>query len=168
MDGLDYNWGRAAFGAHDYHQAVLCLGKYMKAHPEDARPRVPLGMSQFMLSDYRGAIDTLSPLGDQLNTVPLLAYAYAESLVKIGDVDGGIHRLENLEQADPHLAVVPLALGEALAGQKHYLEAEMQLRTALRLNPAAKNAKYDLALTLVALDKKDEGQSLLKELAEQP
>jgi tetratricopeptide (TPR) repeat protein len=168
MDGLDYNWGRAAFGALDYHQAVLCLGRYMQAHPEDARPRVPLGMSQFMLSDYRGAIDTLSPLGAQLDTVPLLAYAYAESLVKTGDVERGIYRLEHLEQAAPNLAVVPVALGEAFASQKQYQKAELQLRTAVRINPADKNAKYDLALTLIALDQTDEGQSLLKELAQQP
>ncbi|MEI9969489.1 MAG: tetratricopeptide repeat protein [Terracidiphilus sp.] len=82
MDGLDYNWGRAAFGAKDYRQAVICLSRYMRAHPDDARPRVPLGMSQFMVSDYSGAIQTLSPLGAQLDTVPLLAYAYAESVGK--------------------------------------------------------------------------------------
>ncbi|MDW5266143.1 MULTISPECIES: tetratricopeptide repeat protein [Acidobacteriaceae] len=168
MDGLDYNWGRAAFGARDYHQAVLCLGRYMQAHPEDARSRVPLGMSQFMLSDYRGAIDTLSSLGAQLNIVPLLAYAYAESLVKTGDVGLGVDRLEHLEEVDPSLAIVPVALGEAYAGQKQYQKAEVQLRMALRMNPADKNAKYNLALTLIALDQKDEAQSLLKELAQQP
>jgi tetratricopeptide (TPR) repeat protein len=167
MDGLDYNWGRAAFGARDYHQAVLCLGRYMQVHPEDTRPRVPLGMSQFMLSDYRGAIDTLSSLGAQLDTVPLLAYAYAESLVKTGDVERGVYRLEHLEKADPNLAIVPVALGEAFASQKQYQKAEVQLRTALRINPADKNAKYDLALTVIALGQKDEGQSLLKELAQQ-
>ncbi len=100
MDGLDYNWGRAAFGARDYRQAVICLSRYLQAHPDDARPRVPLGMSQFMLSDYSGTIKTLSPLGAQLDTVPLLAYAYAESLVKTGDMNQGISRLESLEEAD--------------------------------------------------------------------
>ncbi len=168
MDGLDYNWGRAAFGARDYRQAVICLSRYMHAHPDDARPRVPLGMSQFMVSDYSGAIQTLSPLGAQLDTVPLLAYAYAESLVKTGDVDHGIVRLESLETANPNLAVVPVALGQAFATQKDYQKAEVQLRMALRLNPADKNAKYDLALALIALDQKDEAQSLLKELTQQP
>jgi tetratricopeptide (TPR) repeat protein len=167
MDGLDYNWGRAAFGARDYHQAVLCLGRYMQAHPEDKRPSVPLGMSQFMLSDYRGAIETLSSLGAQVDTVPLLAYAYAESLVKTGEVDRGIYRLEHLEKADPNFAVVPVALGEAFASQKQYQKAEVQLRTALRISPSDKNAKYDLALTLIALGQNDEGESLLKELAHQ-
>ena len=168
MDGLDYNWGRAAFGARDYRQAAICLSRYMQAHPDDARPRVPLGMSQFMLSDYSSAINTLSPLGAQLDSVPLLAYAYAESLVKTGEADQGISRLESLEKAYPNLAMVPVALGDAFASQKQYQKAEVQLRTALRINPTDKNAKFDLALTLIALGQNDEAQSLLKELANQP
>jgi tetratricopeptide (TPR) repeat protein len=168
MDGMDYTWGWAAFGARDYRQAAICLIKYMQAHPDDARPRVPLGMSQFMLSDYRSAINTLSPLGPQLDSVPLLAYAYAESLVKTGETDQGIARLESLEKADPNLGLVPVALGDAFASQKQYKKAEVQLRTALHINPADKNAQFDLALTLIALDQKDEAQSLLKGLADQP
>jgi Flp pilus assembly protein TadD len=165
MEGLDYNWGRAAFGAKDYRQAVTCLSRYMQAYPDDARPRVPLGMSQFLLSDYSGAIHTLSPLGAQLETVPLLAYAYADSLVKTGDLDEGVDRLERLEQADPSLAAAPIALGEAFASQKQYQKAEVQLQTALRIDPANKNAKYDLALTLISLGQKDELESLINELA---
>ena len=168
MYGLDYNRGRAAFGAKDYRQAVICLSRYTHAHPDDARPLVPLGMSQFMMSDYSGALKTLSPLGAQLDTVPLLAYAYAESLVKTGDVDRGIARLENLETGNPNLAVVPVALGEAFATQKDYPKAEVQLRLALHLNPADKNAEFDLALTLIALGQKNEAESLLKELTQQP
>ncbi len=168
MYGLDYNWGRAAFGAKDYRQAVICLGRYLHGHPDDTRPLVALGMSQFMLSDYSGAVKTLSPLGTQLDTVPLLAYAYGESLVKTGDVNQGISRLEALEKDDPDLAVVPLALGEAFATEKDYQQAEIQFRSSLRLNLADKNAKYDLALTLIALNQKDEAQSLLKELVQQP
>ena len=88
--------------------------------------------------------------------------------MKTGDTDQGIARLENLEKADPNLAMVPVALGDAFASQKQYPKAEVQLRTALHINPADKNAQFDLALTLIALGKKDEAQSLLKELADQP
>lgn len=164
MDGLDYNWGRAAFGAQNYRQAEICLSRYMRAHPEDARPRVALGMSRFQLADYRGAIETLAPLGDQLNRVPLLSFAYADSLIKTGDVDRGIDLLERLQASSPGLAVIPAALGAALASQKEYRKAEAELRQGLRLDPANKNAKYDLALTLISLDQKDEAQLLLKEL----
>ena len=166
MDGLDYNWGRAAFGAQDYRQAVVCLGRYMQAHPDDARSRVPLGMSQFMLSDYSDAIHTLSPLGAQLDTVPLLAYAYAESLVKTGDIDRGVDRLERLEAADPNLAAVPVALGEAYASQKQYQKAEAQFCMAIRTDPADKNAKYGLVLTLIDLSRQSEAEALLTELVQ--
>jgi tetratricopeptide (TPR) repeat protein len=166
MDGLDYNWGRAAFGAKDYHQAVICLTRYMQAHPEDTRPRVPLGMSQFLLSDYGDAVNTLSPLGAQLDAVPLLAYAYAESLVKTGDTERGIDQLQHLEEAHPDFAVVPAALGEAFASQKEYPKAELQLRAALHINPNDRAAKYDLALTLIALNRQDEAQALLTDLAQ--
>ena len=155
MDGLDYNWGRAAFGARDYRQAVACLGRYMQAHPDDARPRVPLGMSQFMLSDYSDAVHTLSPLGAQLDTVPLLSYAYAESQIKTGDIDRGVDRLERLEEADPNLAVVPVALGEAYASQKQYQKAEAQLHTALRIDPANKNPAIYYQLGKLQLDRGD-------------
>lgn len=166
MQGLDYNWGRAAFGARNYRQAVICLSRYMQANPDDNRPRVPLGMSQFMLSDYKDAVRTLAPLGPQLDTLPLLSYAYADSLIKTGQVDEGIERLQRLESAHPNFEMAPAALGEVLLMQKQYDKAEAQLRTVLRINPANESAKYDLALALLALNRKDEAQELLMQLAQ--
>ena len=161
MDGLDYNWGRAAFGARDYRQAALCLSRYTQMHPDDARPRVPLGMSQFMLSEYKDALDTLAPLQAQMDAVPLLAYAYADSLIKTGDTAEGIDRLLHLEATHPDFDLAPAALGYAFAGQHEYPKAESQLRSALRINPANREAKYNLALVLIALNKQDEAEVLL-------
>jgi tetratricopeptide (TPR) repeat protein len=165
MEGLDYNWGRAAFGAKEYRQAVICLSRYMQAHPEDGRPRVPLGMSQFELAEYKDAVRTLAPLGAQMDSVPLLDYAYAESQVETGDVVDGIARLQRLEQAQPGMAIVPLALGKAYAGQGQYEKAEPELRAAVRLRPADDSAKYQLALTLIALKQQDEARTLLEGMA---
>ncbi|MGH9615181.1 MAG: tetratricopeptide repeat protein, partial [Acidobacteriaceae bacterium] len=166
MGGLDYNWGRAAFGAKDYRQAVICLSRYMQLHPGDNRSRVPLGMSQFMLADYKSAIDTLAPLGPEIDTIPLLSYAYAESLVKAGNPDEGIDRLQRLEAAHPDFEMAPAALGEAFLDRKQYQKAESQLREVLRIHPANRNARFDLALTLLALDRRDEAQKLLMQLAQ--
>lgn len=166
MDGLDYNWGRAAFGAKDYRQAVICLSRYMQAHPDDNRPRVPLGMSQFMLSNYKDAIRILAPLGNQLDSLPLLSYAYAESLVKTGNLDEGIDRLQRLEEAHPDFEMAPAALGETFLARKQYDKAEPQLRAVLRINPANENAKYDLAFTLLALNQQNKAQELLVQLAQ--
>lgn len=166
MDGLDYNWGRAAFGARDYHQAVICLSRYMQAHPDDNRPRVPLGMSQFMLSDYKDAADTLAPLGPALDTVPLLSYAYAESLMKTNHPGEGVSRLQRLEAADPGFDMAPAALGEIFLSRKQYQKAESQLRDALRLRPANENVRFDLALALLALNRQDEAKAMLEQLAQ--
>lgn len=163
-DDLDFNWGRAAFGARDYNQAVICLARYSGHHPDDERARVPLGMSEFELSDYAGAVSTLAPLGSQLNAVPLVAYAYAESLVKTGDTDHGIARLEQLEAAHPDFELVPVALGAALVQEKQYAKAKTELRRALQLKPGDLAAKNDLAVTLLALGQKSEAELLLMEL----
>jgi Flp pilus assembly protein TadD len=164
MDGLDYNWGRAAFGAHDYRLAVTCLTRYARAHPDDDRIVVPLGMSEFELSDYSASAGTLSSLGAQLNSVPLLAYAYAESLVKTGEVDRGISRLEQLEQAHPDFEIVPAALGAAFADEREYSKSEVHLRRALQLKPSDLQVKRDLASTLLALGRQSEAEPLLVEL----
>lgn len=163
-DDLDFNWGRAAFGAHDYNQAVICLTRYSRRHPDDERVRVPLGMSDFELSDYAGAVSALAPLGIQPEAVPLIAYAFAESLVKTGDTDHGIPRLEQLEAAHPDFEPVHVALGATLIHEKQYAKAETELRRALELKPADSAAKSDLAATLLALERKDEAESLLKDL----
>jgi Flp pilus assembly protein TadD len=122
-------------------------------------------MSEFELSDYAGAVSTLTPLGTQLDAVPLIAYAYAESLVKTGETDRGISRLEQLEAAHPDFEPVPVALGAALVHEKQYAKAEAELRRALQLQPGDSAAKSDLAVTLLALGQKDEAESSLKELA---
>ncbi len=164
MEGLDYNWGRAAFGARDYRQASICLARYMQLHPNDARARVPLGMSQFMLSEYKDAIDTLAPLQPQMDSVPLLAYAYADSLIKTGNTAEGIDRLLHLETTHPDFNLAPAALGYAFAGEHEYSKAESQLRSALRIDPTDRKAKYNLALVLIALSRRSEAEVLLTEL----
>jgi tetratricopeptide (TPR) repeat protein len=62
MEGLDYNWGRAAFSAKRYRQAALCLGRYLQANPRAAGVREPLGMSRFIIEDYAGSVQALAPL----------------------------------------------------------------------------------------------------------
>jgi hypothetical protein len=39
LKGVDDNWGRAAFAAHQYSQALGPLGRTLTAHPEDVPRR---------------------------------------------------------------------------------------------------------------------------------
>ena len=163
MEGLDYNWGRAAFAAKQYRQAADSLGRYLQAQPDASGVREPLGMSRFMIHDYSGTVAALSPLAAQLDATPLIAYAYDESLIQT-DYDRGIERMVRLEQANPNIAVIHLAIGRAYASRARYAHAEVELQEALRLKPEDTDAQYVLATVLFALHRPDEATPLLQTL----
>jgi tetratricopeptide (TPR) repeat protein len=113
LEGLDYNWGRAAFSASQYPEAVVPLGRALRAHPEDASVRSMLGVSEYMTADYVGTLKTLQPMEAQVNAVPQLAFVYAASMVKAGNFEDGLGRLVALEKADPSIAEVHRELAAA-------------------------------------------------------
>jgi tetratricopeptide (TPR) repeat protein len=135
LPGLDYNWGRAAFAAGAFSQAVGPLSRYLQGHFEDEGARAELGLSQFMVKNYAGARTTLQPLDGKNEKAPQVQYAYAESLVETGNTSEGMARLMALEKADPNVAEVHRALGEVYAAKKSP-EAEVELETAIRLDPS--------------------------------
>lgn len=84
LEGLDYNWGRAAFSARLYAQAVPPLGRYVAAHPQELGARRVLGISYFMIHDYAAVVRTLGPIESSLASTPQLANMYAQSLALAG------------------------------------------------------------------------------------
>jgi tetratricopeptide (TPR) repeat protein len=135
LPGLDYNWGRAAFATGAFSQAVGPLSRHLQGHPEDEGVRAELGFSQFMVKNYAGARTTLRPLDGKKTEALQVQYAYAESLVETGNSSEGVARLITLEKADPNMAEVHRALGEAYAAEKSP-GAEGELEAAIRLDPA--------------------------------
>jgi tetratricopeptide (TPR) repeat protein len=135
LEGLDDHWGRTAFAAHQYTQAVGPLGRTLAAHPEDVPLRSMLGVSQYETQDYGKAVGTLRPIEKYLHPIPVLAFDYAESMVKTGDFQHGSEWLEALVQTDPGNATLHRALGEGYAGSGEHAKAEEELRTAIKLNP---------------------------------
>jgi tetratricopeptide (TPR) repeat protein len=80
LEGLDYNWGRAAFSAQLYAQAVPPLSRYLAAHPQEVGARRVLGISYFMVKDFVAVVQTLGPIEPSLAATPQLASMYAQSL----------------------------------------------------------------------------------------
>jgi len=165
LKGADRNWGRAAFSSRQYQQALGPLERALQAHPEDVELRTMLGVSQYETHNYAKAVKTLQPMEASLRTVPLLAFTYAESMVKTGDFQNGFEWLRALVQADPGSAIFHRALGEGYASSGNHAKAEEELRTAIRLNPTDAETKYALALSLIALGQKVEAEALLAGLA---
>jgi tetratricopeptide (TPR) repeat protein len=164
LEGLDYNWGRAAFSANQYDQAVGPLGRYLQAHPDDTLVRSALGMSLFHLKNYGDALQTLKPMEPLVDADPNLAFAYSVCLVKAGDYAQGLERLKGLETENPNAPAIHEALGEALVRHGDLAEAAAELRTAVKLHPSGVYAKYNLALALIGLQQKEEAQQILGEV----
>jgi Flp pilus assembly protein TadD len=52
LEGLDLNWGRAAFLDGQYEQAVPPLERYLQTHPEDESARAMLTTSKDRMKQY--------------------------------------------------------------------------------------------------------------------
>lgn len=144
LAGLNYNWGRAAFAASRFADAIMPLSRYVKSHPDDIGARSVLAISQFMTGSYQACIETLQPAIGNKALVPQVEYVYAESMVKTGQIVPGMERLEALEESDPKIPDVHRALGEVLGRQGEQRRALVELRTAIQLSPRDADSHYDL------------------------
>lgn len=145
MPGLNYNWGRAAFAAARFGDAVMPLGMYLTSHPQDKDMRVALGISEYMVQHYRACVATLQPLAAQMDSTPQVAFFYADSLVKAGQIAAGIERLTALEKAHPDIGSVHLELGEAFLTAGRPAQAVPELESAVRLEPRNPACHRELA-----------------------
>jgi len=137
LPGLDLNWGRAAFAASRFGDAVIPLTRYVQAHPDDKNIRAALGISQYMVGDYRGCEKTLEPIAGAMDDVPQVAFVYANSMVKTGQTAAGIERLTALEKAHPEIPDVHRALGEAFAASGEKQKAAEEFDEAKNASAAA-------------------------------
>ena len=144
LDGLDYNWGRAAFAGSQYGDALLPLSRYVKAHPDDTGARSVLAISQFMTGNYHGCFETLRSVIGKSDLVPQVEYVYAESMIKTGQIGPGMERLGALERLHPEIPDVHRALGEALGRQGERQRALEEFRTAIQLSPSDADSHFDL------------------------
>jgi tetratricopeptide (TPR) repeat protein len=166
LDGLDYNWGRAAYAGHLYASAVGPLARYLQSHSDDVSMRAALGLSLFMIQKYAVSAKVLEPIGSRDDADPTLRFAYAESLVETGQFDSGVALLRVLEASDPQHASYHRAVGEALARRHEFTAAEGELQAAIKIDPKDSEAKFYLATTLIQLRQMKDARSILEELAQ--
>lgn len=144
LEGLDYNWGRAAFAGSQFADAIMPLSRYVKSHLDDTGARSVLAISQFMTGNYHGCIEALEPAIGKTDLAPQAEYVYAESMIRTGQIASGAARLRALEKLHPEIPDVHRALGETLGRQGDKQRALEELRTAIQLSPADADSHYDL------------------------
>jgi tetratricopeptide (TPR) repeat protein len=94
LEGLDANWGLAAFQFGHYSEAVPPLARSLKSRPADLAIRSELAISQFNTKDYSGTLETLKPIAAEMDATPQLANIYAEAMVKTRTRDAGLKPLK--------------------------------------------------------------------------
>jgi tetratricopeptide (TPR) repeat protein len=166
LSGIDEYWGRAAFAAKDYGEAVEPLSRTLALHPADPHVRAMLGLSLCRVHEYTRAVQVLRPIEDRMEANPELTIAYLGSMAMAGEPGPALARLKSLEEANPEIPMVHFLLGQVYAANKNYAQAADELRLALKQDPANAEAKNALALNCEALGQKTEALQLLTEQAE--
>jgi len=166
LSGVDQNWGRAAFFARKYNNAVGPLSRTLAVHPADQHLRAMLGFSLCLAHQYAKAVPVFRLIEPKLEANPELNIAYAGSMALAGDSVRGLARLKSLEETNPGIPLAHSLLGEVYGANKNYGQAADELRVSLRLDPANAETKNTLALTDLALGNKAEALQLFWELAE--
>jgi predicted Zn-dependent protease len=83
MPGLDENWGRAAFYAGRFSDAIGPLERLLRSRPDDPHIRTALGISFFETGDYAACVRTLQPIQPQLKTTPDAERVYTAALSRV-------------------------------------------------------------------------------------
>lgn len=146
LEGIDYNFGRAAYSAKDYAKAVAPLSRYLHDHPNDTWFRSALGVSLFLTQDYVKTVETLRPMAASLQAVPALDAIYAAALVETGNYAEGIDRLKQMESHNPKSAEVHRTLANAYLRAGDKVNAEQEFNAVLNIDPADDGSQRKLAL----------------------
>jgi tetratricopeptide (TPR) repeat protein len=149
LETLDRNWGMAAFYANEYEQATGPLSRQLEKQPDDVRLRAALGLSYFMTQNFGKTVDTLKPIQTQVDGDPGLSYAYAVSILKLGDYNEGIRRLKALGEGSDKSADIHMLLGEAYADQHEYDPALQEYRKSLAIDPNRAQTHYFAGVALI-------------------
>jgi len=158
LEGLDYNWGRAAFAGSQFADAIMPLARYLKSHPDDIGARSVLAISQFMVDNYHGCIETLQSVIGKSDLDSQVEYAYAESMIKTGQVGPGTERLEALAKLHPEIPEVHRSLALVLEKQGEKQKAVDEFHTAIQLSPNDPDSHFDLGK--MELENKDPGAAI--------
>ncbi len=149
LETLDRNWGMAAFYANRFSEAIPSLTRQLQKQPDDTRVRAALALSLFSTQKYAATLDTLGPIQREVDGDPGLGYAFAVSLVKMGEYDKGTARLKALEEANPKSSDLHMLLGSSYADQHEYDSALIEYRKALAIEPGREQTHYLLGLSLI-------------------
>jgi tetratricopeptide (TPR) repeat protein len=145
---LDQNWALAAFRAQAYQDAIPPLERLVHASPADQNVREMLGVSYYMINDFKESAATFRPIVNSLPDNPGLLLPAGIAFVKTGDVATGQRLFARALASGNASPEVHLMLGQAYAEQSDTTQALAEFQRALSLNPKLPEAHYFSGMVL--------------------
>jgi tetratricopeptide (TPR) repeat protein len=146
--GLEENLGHCAFLAGNYTEAVRALSLAVEQQPKNDPLRAMLGISYFSANQYAEAARSFAPLGARGMRDGEAGYAWAASLVHIGDMKQASEVLTAYD-SEPRSNDALLLIGQLWTEIGDYPRAISTFERALRSNPALPKAHFDSGLTYI-------------------
>jgi tetratricopeptide (TPR) repeat protein len=166
--GLMRNIGMAASRTGDYAEAARALLPVVAADRNDDVARSMLGMALFSTGSYGEAAATFAPLGDSVLERPELAYAWAESLVKLNRYTDAAAVLDKLESR-PLATSTQLLVAQAWSQMGNYPRTVAACHRVLQADPALTQAHHLAGLALIHQDRPAEAAAEFRaELQQDP
>jgi tetratricopeptide (TPR) repeat protein len=142
LEGVDFNWGLAAYKAELFKDAVPPLEREVSARPANVQAKQLLGMSYFVTEDYARASELLSEVVALRPDNVGLNYTLALSLVKQGRTDEATRRVQQMIAASGNSPQLHIVLGQAYYEQGDTAKSLGELRAALALDARTPLAHY--------------------------
>jgi len=156
LEGLNFNWGLAAFKAELYKDAIGPLEKELSANPANVQAKQLLGLSYFMLENYPRTSQLLS---DVIVARPFnvgVYYTLALSLIKEGKKDKAEQVIQQMVTNGGDTPQLHILLGQAYDEQGEPEKALAELQSALSLDGKTPMVHYYSGLIYVKSGKFDE------------
>ena len=166
--GVQRSLGLAAYRAGDFAEATRALQLALQENSKDAPARALLGISFFSLDRYHDAVAALTPLGEAGMRDPLAGYAWAASLVRLGDLKQAGVVLTALQQnpLPPETMLLVAQLWVSVEDYQHAIEAADR---ALAAKPGLAGAHSTKGLAYLRWDRHQQAaQEFAAELAVNP
>ncbi|HLZ13425.1 MAG TPA: tetratricopeptide repeat protein [Candidatus Acidoferrum sp.] len=143
--GLQRNIGLSAFRAGNMSETVRGLSAALAQDASDAPARAVLGSAYFSLEDYANAAKTIAPLRDRAMRDPIVGYAWAASLARLGDLKQASKILGEVEKL-PLPPETRAMVGKLWVDVEDYERAVNAFETAWNADPKLPRVHYSEGL----------------------
>jgi tetratricopeptide (TPR) repeat protein len=156
LDGVDFNWGLAAYKAEQFKDAIPPLERELTARPANVQVKQLLGMSYFVTEDYARSSQLLSEVVSLRPDNVGLNYTLALSLIKQGKIEEANRAMQRMIVTSGNSPQLHIVLSQAYYEQGDTAKSLEELRAALALDASTPLAHYYTGLIHLKDGKLDE------------